>query len=393
MHDETALTHFGRDPARFDGVVNPPVYRASTVLFPNLAALEAASRQPFTGTYYGRFGTPTTFALEEAMAALEGAHRAVAVESGLAAITTTLLAFLGPGDHLLMVDTVYGPTRFFCDGLLARMGISTTYYAPDSGADLAGLIRPETRLIFTESPGSLTFEVQDIPAICQLAHARGIPVALDNTWATPLHFKAFDHGVDVSIHAATKYVVGHADAMLGIINVNAAHHERIKKTAVALGHCAGSEECALGLRGLRTLAVRLARHQATALTLIDWLSARREVRCVRYPAWPQDPDHARWQRDFRGASGLFAVELAPCAPEALAAFVDGLALFGLGYSWGGYESLLLPVYPQHTRTVTPWAAAGPWLRIHAGLEAPADLINDLAAGFERWNRAGGTVDS
>ncbi len=393
MHDETALTHFGRDPARFDGVVNPPVYRASTVLFPNLAALEAASRQPFTGTYYGRFGTPTTFALEEAMAALEGAHRAVAVESGLAAITTTLLAFLEPGDHLLMVDTVYGPTRFFCDGLLARMGISTTYYASDSGADLAGLIRPETRLIFTESPGSLTFEVQDIPAICQLAHARGIAVALDNTWATPLHFKAFDHGVDVSIHAATKYVVGHADAMLGIINVNAAHHERIKKAAVALGHCAGSEECALGLRGLRTLAVRLARHQATALTLIEWLSARPEVRYVRYPAWPQDPGHGLWQRDFCGASGLFAIEMAPCTPEALAAFVDGLTLFGLGYSWGGFESLLLPVHPEHTRTATAWTTAGPWLRVHAGLEAPADLINDLAAGFERWNRAGGTVDS
>ena len=393
MHDETALTHFGRDPARFDGVVNPPVYRASTVLFPNLAALEAASRQPFTGTYYGRFGTPTTFALEEAMAALEGAHRAVAVESGLAAITTTLLAFLEPGDHLLMVDTVYGPTRFFCDGLLARMGISTTYYASDSGADLAGLIRPETRLIFTESPGSLTFEVQDIPAICQLAHVRGIPVALDNTWATPLHFKAFDHGVDVSIHAATKYVVGHADAMLGIINVNAAHHERIKKAAVALGHCAGSEECALGLRGLRTLAVRLARHQATALTLIEWLSARPEVRYVRYPAWPQDPGHGLWQRDFCGASGLFAIEMAPCTPEALAAFVDGLTLFGLGYSWGGFESLLLPVHPEHTRTATAWTTAGPWLRVHAGLEAPADLINDLAAGFERWNRAGGTVDS
>lgn len=391
MHDETALTHLGRDPARFDGVVNAPVYRASTVLFPSLAALEAASRQPFTGTYYGRFGTPTTFALEQAMATLEGAHGAVAVESGLAAITTTLLAFLGPGDHLLMVDTVYGPTRLFCDGLLARMGVGTTYYAPVLGADLAGLVRPETRLIFTESPGSLTFEVQDIPAICQLAHARGIPVALDNTWATPLHFKAFDHGIDVSIHAATKYVVGHADAMLGVINVTAAHHERIKKTAVALGHCPGSEECALGLRGLRTLAVRLARHQATALTLIDWLSTRPEVRGVRYPAWPQDPDHARWQRDFRGATGLFAIELAPRTPEALAAFVDGLRLFGLGYSWGGYESLLLPVHPQHTRTATPWTATGPWLRIHAGLEDPADLIADLAAGFERWHRAGGAA--
>ena len=389
MHDDTALTHLGRDPARFDGVVNPPVYRASTVLFPSLAALEAASRQPFAGTYYGRFGTPTTFALEEAMAALEGAHRAVAVESGLAAITTTLLAFLSPGDHLLMVDTVYGPTRLFCDGLLARMGVSTTYYAPR--ADIAALIRPETRLVFAESPGSLTFELQDLPALCAAARARGVPVALDNTWATPLYFKAFAHGVDVSIHAATKYVVGHADAMLGVINVDAAHYERIKKTAVALGHCAGSEECALGLRGLRTLAVRLARHQATALTLIDWLSARPEVRGVRYPAWPQDPDHGLWQRDFRGASGLFAIELAPCTPEALAAFVDGLALFGLGYSWGGFESLLLPVHPEHTRTATPWTAAGPWLRIHAGLEAPEDLIEDLAAGFERWHRAGGAA--
>lgn len=307
MHDETALAHLGRDPERFDGVVNPPVYRASTVLFPSLAALEAASRQPFTGTYYGRFGTPTTFALEEAMAALEGAHRAVAVESGLAAITTTLLAFLTPGDHLLMVDTVYGPTRLFCDGFLARLGVSTTYYSPALGTDIAALIRPETRLIFTESPGSLTFEVQDLPAICQVAHARGIPVALDNTWATPLYFKAFDHGVDVSIHAATKYVVGHADAMLGVINVAAAHYERIKKTAVALGHCAGSEECALGLRGLRTLAVRLARHQATALTLIDWLSARPEVRRVRYPAWPQD-------RTMPCGGGIFAAP-AGCLPS------------------------------------------------------------------------------
>ncbi|MFZ5534062.1 MAG: cystathionine beta-lyase [Pseudomonadota bacterium] len=389
MHDETALTHLGRDPERFDGVVNPPVYRASTVLFPSLAALEAASHRPFTGTYYGRFGTPTTFALEEAMAALEGAHRAVAVESGLAAITTTLLALLSPGDHLLMVDTVYGPTRLFCDGLLARMGVSTTYYAPR--ADIAALIRPETRLVFAESPGSLTFEVQDVPALCAAAHARGVPVALDNTWATPLYFKAFAHGVDVSIHAATKYVVGHADAMLGVINVDAAHYERIKKTAVTLGHCAGSEECALGLRGLRTLAVRLARHQATALTLIDWLSARPEVRGVRYPAWPQDPDYGLWRRDFRGASGLFAIELAPCTREALAAFVDGLALFGLGYSWGGFESLLLPVHPEHTRTATPWTTAGPWLRIHAGLEAPEDLIEDLAAGFERWQRAGGAA--
>ncbi|MGB3132978.1 MAG: cystathionine beta-lyase [Candidatus Macondimonas sp.] len=383
MDDQTALTQLGRDPERFDGVVNMPVYRASTVLFPSLAALEAASRRPFEGTYYGRFGTPTTFALEEAMGDLEGADRSVAVGSGLAAITTVLLAFLSPGDHLLMVDTVYGPTRMFCDGFLTRRGVETTYYPPGVGEGIAELIRPNTRLIFTESPGSLSFEVQDIPAITRVARARGIPVALDNTWATPLYFKAFAHGVDISIHAATKYVVGHADAMLGVINTTAAHYPVIKQTAVALGHCAGSEECALGLRGLRTLDVRLARHQANALTLIDWLVARPEVRRVRYPAWPADPDHALWQRDFRGASGLFAIELSPCAPEALAAFVDGLLLFGLGYSWGGYESLLLPVHPEHSRTATAWTGAGPWLRIHAGLEAPADLIADLAAGFER----------
>jgi len=383
MDDQTALTQLGRDPERFDGVVNPPVYRASTVLFPSLAALEAASRRPFEGTYYGRFGTPTTFALEESMAALEGADRAVAVGSGLAGITTVLLAFLTPGDHLLMVDTVYGPTRMFCDGFLARRGIETTYYPPAMGEGIAELIRPNTRLIFTESPGSLSFEVQDVPAITCVARARGIPVALDNTWATPLYFKAFAHGVDISIHAATKYVVGHADAMLGVINTTAAHYPVIKQTAVDLGHCAGSEECALGLRGLRTLYVRLARHQANALTLIDWLVARSEVRRVRYPAWPADPDHALWQRDFRGASGLFAIELFPCAPEALAAFVDGLQLFGLGYSWGGYESLLLPVHPEHSRTAMAWTAVGPWLRIHAGLEAPMDLIADLAAGFER----------
>lgn len=383
MDDQTALTQLGRDPERYDGVVNMPVYRASTVLFPSLAALEAASRRPFEGTFYGRFGTPTTFALEEAMAALEGADRSVAVGSGLAGITTVLLAFLTPGDHLLMVDTVYGPTRMFCDGFLARRGVETTYYPPAMGEGIAELIRPNTRLIFTESPGSLSFEVQDVPAITCVARARGIQVALDNTWATPLYFKAFAHGVDISIHAATKYVVGHADAMLGVINTTAAHYPVIKQTAVALGHCAGSEECALGLRGLRTLDVRLARHQANALTLIDWLVARSEVRRVRYPAWPADPDHALWQRDFRGASGLFAVELSPCAPEALAAFVDGLQLFGLGYSWGGYESLLLPVHPEHSRSATAWTAAGPWLRIHAGLEAPVDLIADLAAGFER----------
>ncbi|MDY6941859.1 MAG: cystathionine beta-lyase [Pseudomonadota bacterium] len=387
MKKDTLLVHAGRDPSAQNGVVNPPVYRASTVLFPTLEALESASRHPFDQTYYGRYGTPTTVALEEAVAALEGAHRAVATSSGLAAIAVALLAFVSAGDHILVSDNVYGPTRKFCDSQLKRFGVETTYFDPLIGAGITELMHSNTRLVFLESPGSLTFEVSDVPLLAQAARSRGIRVLMDNTWATPLYFDALEHGVDVSIHAATKYLVGHADAMLGIINTTQETFNAVKRSAVALGNCPGSEECALALRGLRTLSVRLARHQATAWELATWLSLMPQVKRVLHPALPDHPGHEFWKRDFRGASGLFGVVLEPVSKQALAAMVDGLALFGMGFSWGGYESLILPVEPEKMRSATSWQSDGVCLRIHAGLEDIDDLKADLAAGFARLDDA------
>ncbi len=388
MKPETRLVHCGRHPERQHGIVNPPVYRASTVIFPTVQALKAASEQPFNGVYYGRYGTPTTFALEEAVAELEGAYRAVATSSGLAAIAATLLAFLRAGDHCLIADNVYGPTRKFCDDTLARFGVAVEYYDPLLGAGIADLMRPQTRLVYLEAPGSLTFEMQDVPAITAAAHAAGAVAVMDNTWATPLYFNALAHGVDVSIHAATKYLVGHADAMLGVINTTEASFEPVKRSVVALGNCPGSEECALGLRGLRTLAVRLQRHQESALVVAQWLRAQPEVARVLYPALPEDPGHALWRRDFSGASGLFSIVLQPASAAAVTALLDGLELFGLGYSWGGYESLIIPADPHGLRTATAWRAEGPCLRLHIGLEDPQDLIADLEAGLARLRQAG-----
>jgi len=387
MKKETELLHRGRDPQSHHGVVNPPVYRVSTVLFPTVQALEMATARPFEGVYYGRIGTPTTQAFEEAVAALEGAYRAVATSSGLAAITIALLAFLRAGDHCLIADSVYGPTRKFCDATLTRLGIEVTYYDPLVGGNIAALLRDNTRVVYLESPGSLTFEIQDVPAITQAAHARGIKVLMDNTWATPLYFNALQHGVDVSIHAATKYIAGHADAMLGVINCSQACYADIKSMAVQLGNCPGSEECFLGLRGLRTLAVRLKQQEKTALHLAQWLAARPEVERILYPALPTDPGHRLWQRDFHGASGLFGAVLKPTSKAALAAMLDGMTLFKMGYSWGGYESLILPTHPAQSRTATRWQTAGPCLRLHAGLEAAEDLIADLESGFARLRNA------
>jgi cystathionine beta-lyase len=381
---ETLLAHVGRDPAANEGVVNPPVYHASTIVYPTLAAYEAAEKTPFDGTRYGRRGTPTTFALEAAVAALEGGFRAIAVPSGLSAITTTLLAFLKAGDHLLMVDTVYQPTRRFCDAVLKGLGIETTYYDPL--ADLAPLIRPNTRLIFLESPGSLTFEVQDVPAIAAVARARGIPTAIDNTWAAGLLFRPLEHGIDVSIQAATKYIVGHSDAMLGVIVCNEATYLRVKRASAFLGVSVGPDDCYLGLRGLRTLAVRLPRHAETALKLARWLGARAEVAHVRHPALPDCPGHAFWRRDFSGGNGLLSFVLEPVDRDALAAMLDGLTLFALGASWGGYESLVIPFDPRPARTATAWRHDGPCLRLHCGLEDADDLIADLAQGLERLRK-------
>ena len=377
--DLTRLVHAGREPARQHGFVNTPIYRGSTVIFPTMAALEA-NDQAFT---YGRLGTPTVRALEEAIAELEGGHRTLMTPSGLSAIATSLLAFLGAGDELLIVDSVYRPARRFCDNVLARLGVTVTYYDPLIGAGIEKLITNKTKVVFTESPGSQTFEVQDIPIIAEAAHAAGAVVVLDNTWATPLYFKPFAHGADVSIQAATKYIGGHADIMLGAITTSERTAAAIAKTHEDLGLCVGPEDVYLGLRGLRSLGVRLERHQRSGLELARWLAGRPEVARVIHPALPADPGHALWSRDFTGASGLFSIVLKPVARTKLAAMVDGLSLFGMGYSWGGFESLILPFDPSAYRTATKWQAEGPALRLHAGLEDVEDLKADLEAGFAR----------
>jgi cystathionine beta-lyase len=389
LREDTVLGHAGIRSAENHGILNPPVYHASTIRFPTLAAMERSLADAFAPgrVHYARYGTPTSFALEEAVAQLEGGDRAIALPSGLAAVTATLTALLKAGDHLLMVDTVYGPVRRFCDALLARFGVETTYYPPGIGDGIAALIRRNTRIVYLESPGSLTFEIQDVPAISAAAHAAGAMVVMDNTWATPLFFKPFDRGVDVSVHAATKYIGGHSDLMLGLVVTKQAHFTTLKGTAHGLGFAAAPDDCYLALRGLRTLSVRLRRHQETGLALARWLQTRPEVSTVLHPALPGTPGHEIWKRDFTGASGLFGVVLQPFSKAAVAAMVDGMELFPMGFSWGGYESLILPVHPEASRSATRWNAPGPVLRIHAGLEDPEDLIADLARGFERLNAA------
>jgi len=376
---ETRLAHAGREPSRHHGFVNTPIYRGSTVLFPTLAGLEA-NAQDFT---YGRLGTPTVKALEEAIAELEGGTRTLLAPSGLSAIATSLIAFVSADDEVLVSDSVYRPTRRFCDHVLKRLGVRTTYYDPLIGAGIKKLLGDKTKVVFAESPGSQTFEVQDIPAIAKAAHEAGAVLIMDNTWATPLYFKPFTHGVDVSIQAATKYIVGHADAMLGAITASEKTVRAVEKAHEDLGLCPGPEDVYLGLRGLRTLGVRLARHQQSALDLARWLEGRPEVDRVLHPGLPSDPGHALWSRDFTGASGLFAFILKPVSHAALAAMLDGLSLFGMGYSWGGFESLILPFDPRDYRTATTWQAAGPAIRLHVGLEDVEDLKADLEAGFAR----------
>jgi cystathionine beta-lyase len=385
---DTDVTTAGRHPERQFGAVNPPVVRASTVVFPTVADMDKAKAKPFDSVYYGRHGTPTTFAFEEAIAKLEGGYRSIACASGLAAINVALSAFVAAGDHILVTDSAYDPTRRNCEVWFKRMGVETTFYDPRIGAGIKALLRPNTRVVFVESPGSLTFEVQDVPAIADAAHAAGAVVVMDNTWATPLYFQPFAHGADVSIQAATKYIVGHSDAMLGVLTTTEKAFLPVRRQAAVLGACASPDDCALGSRGLRTLAVRLARHQETALRLADWLKARPEVARVVHPALPESPDHALWKRDFLGASGLFGIILKSCSKAALAAFLDHLELFAMGFSWGGFESLILPADPTPHRTAVPWTAEGPLVRIHAGLEDVDDLIADLDAGLTRLRKAG-----
>ncbi len=389
MKKDTVLIGAGRAPDKNHGVVNPPVYHASTITYPTLAALEETQRKRFDAgvTYYGRYGTPTHFALEEAVAAVEGGDRAVLFGSGKAALVAALTAFVKRGDHLLMVDTAYGPTRAFCDGFLTRFGVETTYYDPLIGAGIGALIRPDTKLVFVESPGSETFEVQDLPAIAEAAHAKGCVVMCDNTWASPLYCDPFALGADVSIQAATKYISGHSDAMLGVITTTAEHHRAVRAAAFDLGAAAGPDDVYLAQRGMRTLSVRLQRHMETGLALAEWLQARPEVARVMHPALPDDPGHALWQRDFSGASGLFGLVLKPASRQALAAMLDDMDLFAMGYSWGGYESLIIPTKPHRHRTATTWSDDGPALRIHAGLEDVDDLVADLEAGLARLSAA------
>ncbi len=381
---DTKLVHGGRRKEWLGGMVNVPVSRTSTILFDDVESLEAAY-PPRDGTLsYGRNGTPTQWSLAEALNDLEpGAAGTRLFPSGAAAVAFSLASALEPGDELLMVDSVYSPTRFFCDQGLKRYGIATCYYDPLSSAgELEALISDNSRAIFMESPGSLTFEVQDVPGICAMARARGIATLLDNTWATPVFFPALAHGVDLSILACTKYVSGHADLMLGSVSATQDHWEKLNKTAQLYGQYVGPDEAYLAARGLRTMGARLRRHEDSAVKIARWLGDQPHVAQLLHPAFPDCPGHDHWKRDFTGSSGLFAVVLKDIDDAAAVGFVEGLDLFGIGYSWGGFESLALPVHPERVRTVTR-AFAGPVVRLHIGLEDPDDLIADLERGLKR----------
>jgi cystathionine beta-lyase len=382
---ETALITSGRDTKAQNGFVNPPVVHGSTVLYPTADDLRA-HRGEFQ---YGRHGTPTTNALQEALMALEGPACAGVglAPSGLAAISTALLAVLKAGDHLLVCDNAYRPTRNFGDGLLARYGVETSYFDPLIGAGIAECFRPATRAVLVEAPGSQSFEMPDIPAIAAVARAHGALVIDDNTWATPLFHRSLDQGVDISLQAATKYIGGHSDIMFGTISANATAWPLVAETIRLTGTCAGPDDVFLALRGLRTLAVRLKQHQQSAIEVARWLKARTEVARVLHPALEGDPGHAIWKRDFSGASGLFSMVLQPAPQHAVDALLDRVKLFGMGYSWGGFESLVIPFDCAPYRTATTWAPGGPALRLHIGLEDVDDLKADLANGFEAFNAA------
>jgi cystathionine beta-lyase len=380
---DTLLIHSGRDPQKHAGLVNTPVFRGSTVLFPDVESYEHRDPDNYKTMRYGIHGTPTTFALEEAVAQLEGGHAAVAVPSGLAAIVAALAAFAKTGSHILVSDSVYGPTRNFCDRRLTPFGVDIEYYDPLIGADIGKLIRPNTTSIYCEAPGSLTFEMQDIPAIADVAHAKKLPVLADNTWGTPLFFPAFERGVDVSIHAATKYIAGHSDAMMGIVTTNKQYWLPIRRAVADYGYCVSPDDCFLALRGLRTISVRMHRQQESALKIARWLESLPDVARVLYPPLESDPGHAIWKRDFTGAASLLGVILKPQTDSAVAAMINALELFGIGSSWGGFESLAIRADVRKIRTATTWNPAGPLLRFHIGLEDPDDLIADLEQAFAR----------
>lgn len=383
LRKRTQIVMAGRTPEDQFGFVNTPIYRGSTVLYPDYETLKHRS-QRFT---YGTKGTPTTQALENAWSEIAGAAGTVLAPSGLAAIALALMTALKAGDHLLVTDSAYLPTRHFCDTVLARMGVETSYYDPTIGAGLKSFLKPNTTAVLVEAPGSQSFEMQDIPAIAEVAHALGMCVIMDNTWATPLFFPPHERGVDLAVEAGTKYLGGHSDILLGLVSANPLWWKRLRATFDVFAICAGPEDCFLALRGLRTMELRLREAEKQGLALANWLAGRAEVKRVLHPALPGTPGHEIWKRDFLGASGLFSVILQPCSEKALAALLDGLELFGMGYSWGGFESLVIPFDCASYRTATTWNPGGPALRFQVGLEDTDDLIADLEAGFARMREA------
>jgi len=389
MKEQTVLVTAGRYPERFDGAVNTPIYRGSTIVHESMAHWEEKKKRRAAGdpaaSTYGRFGMATQHALQEAIAELEGGYRSFLFPSGLAAISSTLLTLLSAGDHILITDSAYSPTTGFIKRVLQRFGVSYDVYHPEAGNSLESQLRPETKVVYVESPGSETFEIQDIPAIAEVAHRHGAKVVMDNTWGTPLFYKPFEHGVDVSIQAATKYIVGHSDAMLGIVTCTEELWPQFKATVEDLGQTAGPDEAFLALRGLRTLGVRLQQHWRNGIEVASWLEQRPEVERVLHPGLPSHPGHELWKRDFRGACGLFAMVLKPAPEEAVHAFVDALQYFGLGVSWGGYESLIIPFDPKGSRSAYKWPYEGQAMRLHIGLEDPADLIADLEQALGHLN--------
>ncbi len=386
-NEDTKLVTGGRRKEWTHGIVNPPVYRASTCLFDSYAQLRERIADPSAKhLFYGRKGTPTQWALEEALTELEGADGTMLFPSGIAAVTTAILSLVKAGDHILITDSAYEPTRTFANGMLKAMNIETQFYDPLLGADIANLIQPNTSVIVTESPGSLTFEVQDIPAIVAAAKEKGVSTITDNTWATPLFFKPLEHGIDISVEACTKYIGGHSDSMIGSASAKGPAWKKLQRTAFQMGHMVSPDDAFLTSRGLRTLGVRMKTHQENALVVAAWLKKHPMVEKVLHPAFEDCPGHATWARDFKGSCGLFAIVLKEGSYPDTAALVDDMKLFKMGFSWGGYESLILPSDPSNFRTATKWQAPGPLLRLHIGLEDPDDLIADLEAGFDRYTR-------
>ena len=380
LKPDTVLTHAGRDPGANRGYVNTPVYRGSTIVFPTLDALE----DPTPRYDYGRTGNPSSAAVEDIVTELEGAAGTLLAPSGLSAISLALMTLLKAGDELLLSDSAYHPPRRVSDGVLSRFGVAVRYYDPRLGARIADLFTDKTRAIFAESPGSLTFEVQDLPAIAAAARPRGIAVVVDNSWATPLFYRPLALGADVVVHAGTKMFVGHSDTMIGTASATPQWIKALKDTHLRLGLCASPDDCFITARGLRTLGVRMREHSAHSTEIAAWLEKQPGVARVIHPALLSHPDHAIWKRDFTGAGSVFSIELEPKTRTALAAMVDHLELFGMGWSWGGYESLDLPIHPEKARSATKWSAAGPMLRLHIGLEAVEDIKADLAAGLARY---------